>query len=471
MQEKPNYRREEALLADYYKPYQAAAENIDEQRLENAIITGISAGQIRKQRLIRYRPWKFAGALLACCLILIAGWQLWELELKENAMFHAYRADIPDYAYNRMTSTLKEAAHHGLYQPINKTVTQGDYEVTLNGVIADRSTVVVFYTSVNLPGNTPIYASDVKLFDQQGTRLNVDIQHSATEPEPGTSTNVQHGEFTFTALDFTALEGSIPDKLSLTANWGHRQASNELHELIKIPFQIDSSKYAGLEQRIEVNKSAAISDYTFTITEAILNPLTSRIYLQIDGPEENLYQYLIRPVLLTSRNGSIHSLPVQMSMTGPDHLMMQFDSISFSDWDELAFGASGMAEALGPDLKLVLDTEKQDVLSSPDSRVRLMRIIQNEEYIDLHFEMDLDDDDRRFLRFELDEMFTDGSGGQHSLILGRSSSSSGSIETISYKIKPDNYIQPLTFNIRNYPGRKFNQPIHISLQSKLVSGD
>ncbi|MNJ44962.1 hypothetical protein D3C77_400360 [compost metagenome] len=28
MQEKPKYRREEALLADYYKPYQAAAENI-----------------------------------------------------------------------------------------------------------------------------------------------------------------------------------------------------------------------------------------------------------------------------------------------------------------------------------------------------------------------------------------------------------------------------------------------------------
>ncbi|MFD3262169.1 DUF4179 domain-containing protein [Paenibacillus lentus] len=458
------YDREERLLADYYKSHDAAAKQMDEEKLENALLAGLAAGNSQYKRLAHYYPWKLAGAVLACCLILILGWQAWELGNKDRSAFHASRLDIPSFVYDRMTPKLKDAALHGLYQPINETVIQGDYQVTINGVIADRTEMVLFYTSVNLPGNVPIYPRDARFLDTQGNHLNVGIDYSSTTPQPGTSTNVQHGEFT---LSFP--KSDVPDQFNFSAKWGHEQASDAAHELIEFPIQLDSSKYAGLEHRIRVDRSATIGPYTFTVTDAVLNPLTTRVYVQIKSAEENLYQGLIDPVLRITQKGSRKSIPMHMSTMKGDSgpLLIEFDSLYYSEWENLSFGASGMEEALGEDLELVLDTEKQELISSPNDIVRLASVVPNEEFIDLYFELD-STSDQRVARFELDEEFLDGNGEKYSLILGRSSyrSYQDMSLTVNYKLKPEDYTQPLTFKLLSYPGTDMNQPFEIPLLSE-----
>lgn len=458
------YVQEKRLLTDYYKSHDNAAKQVDEEKLENALLTGIAAGNSRYKRLAHYYPWKLAGAVLVCCLILIGGWQAWELGNKDHPAFHASRMVIPSFVYDRMTPKLKEAAHHGLYQPINETVTQGGYRVTINGVLADRTEMVIFYTSVNLPGNVPIYPRDAKFLDTQGDYLNVGIDYSSTKPQPGTSTNVQHGEF---ILSFPKNE--VPDQFNFSAKWGHKQASDEAHELIEFPIRLDSSKYAGLEQRIEVNRSATIGQYTFTVTEVLLNPLTTRVYVQIKSTEENLYQGLIDPVLRITQEGSRRSIPMHISTMRGDSgpLLIEFDSLYYSEWENLSFGASGMEEALGEDLELVLDTENQELISSPNDIVRLASVVPNEEFIDLYFELD-SISDQRVVRFELNEEFLDGNGEKHSLISGRSSyrSYQDTSLTVNYKLKPEDYTQPLTFKLLSYPGTDMNQPFEIPLLSE-----
>ncbi|AZK45456.1 DUF4179 domain-containing protein [Paenibacillus lentus] len=456
------YAQEEKLLTDYYKSHGTAATQIDEEKLNNALLAGIAAGNSRPKQLTHSYPWKLAGTVLACCLILFGGWQAWVLEKKEHSSFHASHLDIPSFVYNRMTHTHKDAARHGLYQPINETVTQGDYQVTINGVLADRTEMIIFYTSVNLPGNVPISPRDAKFLDTGGNHLNVGIDYSSTTPRPGTTTNVQHGEFT---LSFH--KNDIPEQFIFSAKWGHNQASDAEHELIEFPILLDSSKYANLEHRITVNRSATIGQYIFTVTDIMLYPLTTRVNVQIESAGENLYQGLIEPVLWVTQEGTRKSIPMQMSSTnaGSNQLLIQFDSLYYSDWQQLSFGASGMEESLGEDLELVLDTEKQELISSPNDSIRLERIVPNKEFIDLYFELDLVSD-QRVVRFELDEEFMDGNGEKHSLIGGRSSSRSDKFQTVNYKLKPGDYAQPLTLKLLSYPGTDINQTFEIPLLSE-----
>ncbi|WHX49256.1 DUF4179 domain-containing protein [Paenibacillus woosongensis] len=460
---KLDFHREEELLTDYYKSHNAAAEQIHEEKLDQALLAGITSGHSRYKRFAHHFPWKqLTGALLACCLLLFGGWQMWTSDNLGRSAFHASRSDIPSFVYNSMTPKLKDAANHGLYQPINETITQGNYQVTIDGVLADRTEMIVFYTSVNLPGNVPISPRDAKFLDTHGNSLNAMIEYPSSEVNPGTPTNVQHGEFT---LSFP--KNDVPAHFTFSAKWGHPQASDEAHELIEFPIQLDSSKYAGLEHRIEVNRSAKMGPYSLTLTDVILNPLSTRVYLQIESAEENLYQSLIDPVLWITQEGSRNSLTMQMSTmnAGPNELLIQFDSLYYAKWQDLAFGASGMEEALGKDLELVLDTEKQKIVSAPDDSIRLSRVVPSEEFIDIYFEMD-HASDRRALYFDLDEEFTDGDGKKHTLMVGRSSYRSGdAFQTVHYKLKPGNYAQPLTFKLLSYPGTDINQPFEIPLLS------
>ncbi|MNJ49294.1 hypothetical protein D3C77_445150 [compost metagenome] len=275
---------------------------------------------------------------------------------------------------------------------------------------------------------------------------------------------MHHGEFT---LSFSKKD--IPNQFNFSAKWGHPQASDNAHELIKFPIRLDSSKYAGVEQKVEVNRTETIGPYTFTVTRALLNPLTTRVYVHIESAEENLYQGLIDPVLWITQGGARKSIPMQMSTTNvdSDQLLIQFDSLYYSDWQQLSFGASGMEEALGEDLELVLDTEKQELISSPNDSIRLDRIVPSEEFIDLYFELDFVSD-QRSPQFNLDNEFTDGDGGEHSFIMGSSSSRRGqdTFQTINYKMKPGAYAQPLTFKLLSYPGTDIYQTFEVPLLSE-----
>src|SRR5690606_12161224 len=162
----------------------------------------------------------------------------------------------------------------------------------IDGVLADRTEMVVFYTAVNLLGNAPIFPRDAKFLDTQGNSLNTMIEYPSSKVNPGTPTNVQHGEF---KLSFP--KNDVPAHFNLSTKWCIPKASDEAHELIAIPIQLDASKYAGLEQRIKVNRLAKIGPYSLTVTDVILNTLSTRVYLQIECAEENFYQSLIDPVL------------------------------------------------------------------------------------------------------------------------------------------------------------------------------
>ncbi|MUG47100.1 DUF4179 domain-containing protein [Paenibacillus woosongensis] len=458
---KLDFHREEELLTDYYKSNNAAAEQIHEEKLDQALLAGITSGHSRYKRFAHHFPWKLTGAVLACCLLLFGGWQMWTLDNLGHPAFHASRSDIPSFVYDSMTPKLKDAANHGLYQPINETITQGNYQVTINGVLADRTEMVVFYTAVNLLGNAPIFPRDAKFLDTRGNSLNAMIEYPSSKVNPGTPTNEQHGEF---KLSFP--KNDVPAHFNFSARWGYPQSSDEAHELIEFPIQLDASKYAGLEHRIEVNRFAKIGSYTLTVTDVILNPLSTRVYLQIESAEENLYQSLIDPVLWITQEGSRNSLTMQMSTmdAGPNELLIQYDSLYYAKWQDLSFGASGMEEALGKDLELVLDTEKQKIVYAPDDSIRLSRVVPSEESIDIYFELD-HASNQRALYFDLDETFTDGEGEKHALMTGRSTSRSGDdlFQTIHYKLKRENYTQPLTFKLLSYPGTDINEPIELPL--------
>ncbi|GAA0135309.1 hypothetical protein YSY43_21490 [Paenibacillus sp. YSY-4.3] len=463
MPRKLDFDREEELLSDYYKSHDSAAKQIDEEKLDHALLTGITAGHSRYKRLAHNFPWRLTGALLACCLLLFGGWRMWTSDNLRHAAFHASRSDIPNFVYDSMTPKLKDAANHGLYQPINETISQGNYQVTIDGILADRTEMVVFYTSVNLPGNVPISPRDAKFLDAQGNDLNVMIEYPSPEAKPGTPTNVQHGKFTVSFPN-----NDVPAHFNFSAKWGHPQASDETHELMEFPIQLDSSKYAGLERRIQVNHSTAIGHYSVTVVEAVLNPLTTKVYLRIDSTKENLYQSLIDPVLWITQEGARKSIPMQMSTmnAGPNEYLIQFDSLYYAKWQDLSFGVSGIEEALGENLKLVLDTEEQKIISAPNDSIRLSRVVPSKEFIDIYFEFDYVSD-QRALYFDLDEEFTDGNGKKHTLMMGRSSYRSGDdpFQTVHYKLEPGDYTQPLTFKLLSYPGTDINQPIDIPILS------
>ncbi|EGL17413.1 DUF4179 domain-containing protein, partial [Paenibacillus sp. HGF7] len=186
---------------------------------------------------------------------------------------------------------LAQAFDNEFFQPINISHTQNGETFTLNGVIADESRIVVFYSWSNAH-STSKRGPEVNLHPADGSHMPaiIGFQHSPVPAEPVSSGSDY--------LDAMLVEGApMPEDFIFEA----RLAGDD-GPVWKIPFKLDRELFMNRVETIPIGKSVVIQGQTVTFNEAKLYP--TRILLDVSYEESNTKQLFgLRDIHLVTEKG------------------------------------------------------------------------------------------------------------------------------------------------------------------------
>ncbi|RUT31961.1 DUF4179 domain-containing protein [Paenibacillus zeisoli] len=461
-------RREEQRLIDYFQSSHIAEQSIEDTLLDKAVVQGIQMGS-RKRRsfMFRYRAGIMAGTLALCIGLFILMWP--RIHVGPSPAADKVNFTAPDYVKSQIShnSAWLEAANHGLYQPINQTREQGGYRVTVDGVLADKRTMIFFYTAENMDGSSTPAVNNTKFLGTDGKSVSASVESDSFSQLSNKKVVQNRYILNFYGNDTT------PDKFTFTGNWGPGQASDAKRQKFEIPVKLDRSKFINLEKHIPVHQDMMIHGLKATLDDATLYPLSTELGFSYDKKNSRKIQQFIKPRLtLKLQDQAVESAFRGSSLTENEPNRMYFNSLYYTDFSSLQFRSDGVEESLGDHLSIVVDTSKRELVHAPDDRVRLGNVITDSGSTEIQFHIKRGSNSLSSL--DLDYSFTDGKGHTHKVATTRSESrildpysshsSNDDFDVYHYFIDTKSYPQPLTIPITNYPGNEIRQPITIPIQ-------
>ncbi|RRJ63145.1 DUF4179 domain-containing protein [Paenibacillus oralis] len=329
----------ENQLVRYFDGARQAEQQISEGALASAIGAGLARGKnARRKRAVQRGA--VAAGLLACCLLIAAVWPVWTMPGTSTVM--SSPPGIPGYVLSQMTTPMEQAADQGLYQPINKSAEVEGYKVTVDGVLADNETMIVFYTLENLSGSDQSKDMYIDFFDTDGNLLIVPDIWNESNSSVNNTERIKHGFIRLTFSDTT------PGHIIFAAGteFIYKDESS-----VKIPIELDTRRYAGLERTIPVNQSAKIGGRHITIGDVILRPLSTTIRfdpkvtvsiyepanmqakLYLGEKREKQFRYYIKSRTAIYSEGQNEADTLLSAIV--------FDSLYYEDWNEVTLQVDG----------------------------------------------------------------------------------------------------------------------------------
>lgn len=466
-------RREEQRLIDYFQSSHIAEQSVEETLLNKAVAQGIQLGSRKRRSFIfRHRTGIMAGTLALCIGLFIFLWP--RIDQGPSPATDKVGFTAPEYVKSQIkhNPAWLEAANHGLYQPINQTREQGGYRVTVDGVLADKRTMIFFYTAENKKENYIPTVNNPKFLGTDGRSLSGSVEYGSFSNTGIINIIQDHFVLNFYGKDIT------PDKFTFTGDWGPDQASDTKRQQFEIPVKLDRSKFINLEKHIPVHQDMMIHGLEAAVDDATLYPLSTELGFSYDTKNSRKIQQFLKPRLSIKVNGRLQEFGFQGSTSkenriGPEY--MYFNSLYYTDFSSLEFRSEGIEESLGDQLSIVVDTSKQELIHAPDNRVTLGDVITNSGSTEIQLQVRRDPSSPDPLSsLGLDTKFTDGSSNTHNLMNTSSESrltgpfashsSNDAFDIYHYFIDTKSYPQPLTIPITSYPGNEIRQPITIPIQ-------
>ncbi|MNK71256.1 hypothetical protein D3C87_907010 [compost metagenome] len=457
--------REERMLTEYFQECRIAEQRISEFDLNAAISRGIERGSHARRRAGYAHRWRTVAGALAFCLILF---MLIRVGLPNLAPAEENKFTAPEYVTAQIKSnqTWLTAANHGLYQPLNQTIEKNGYHLTLDGALADNVRVILFYTSENKSGGSPLTLTQYTAKDDSDPNLSsADKGFPAPGSDPISYGKVQHG---YMILSFP--RRNTPDTFTLDTTW--RQEQDTASQQLSMQVALDSSKFKNLVRTINFGKFISVHNQGMTLEKANLYPLTTELTFDFDSGNVRILSFLY-PSLNLNLGSTDKAVKYQDYITnnkGPDKLY--FEGIYYDNFSNLTFSAKGIEEAVGENLQITVDTATSKLIKAPDERLSLHRVKEDQHNeTDIYFSFSgkiLPADKTNIV--SVDSIFTDGLGNQHKIAdadrTNLSAYSSlqnvdadekrrGDLYEFLISLNSGKYPQPLTFNVTSYPGTYF----------------
>lgn len=462
------HQKEEWDLPRMLEDVRQAEERISDQRLEAAIRQGLELGKARRRKVGLRRRVTFAAGVLACGLAVLFGWQLWPPADSGSIMVmgNSPVSSIPERVLSMMPEAMKKAAEHGLYQPINKATEKDGYRLTVDGVLADNRTMVIFVTSENL--NNTVTVKEI-----QGNFFNANEDAWAEAEKYGLTSfgsnlsyqdrNKPRKSYYYT-LEFADTPGQMTFSEEVELDFGSSSKKLDL----SIPLQLDKEKFTNLEKSVPVNQVVQIGEHKLELTRAVLNPLSTTLEfkatsklkkegvgdlqdakLYLGETRKDQFQYFLVP-----RGGNSELLSSEArSLTA-----IRFDTLYYKDYSEVTLRATGITRNTAEKGKLIIDTEKQTL--SPDSPLRLIEIKRTKDKTELHMQHSITKQNPEST-ISFKGNFTDQNGKEYSIKEG-----SFSKEDSSITISSQEYSNPLTFPYTIYTDHIIQHPIEFRIKLK-----
>ncbi|MFC3797745.1 DUF4179 domain-containing protein [Cohnella sp. GCM10012308] len=415
------------------------------RRTDDAIMAGLELGKVHvKRQRFKFRRRLFAGA--AACLALIVCFASIRVSpafasaIRQipgmEALVEAIRHDYPN------DDTLQDAIDNGYLQKVGVSDEHDGLKLTVEGIVADESRMVLVYTLDGLAPGEQLSMQDIDWTDGTGRKLGLGY---------GTAGNVQGAEEARSQTDSIEIlfpeREPLPDVLGLSVKL--RNAT------YAVSFPVNKKLFAGNGRTIPLNETIEVDGQTIVIEQARISPLQ----IAIDGyyAESNTKAIFGGgDMRIVDDAGKEWNLPnFSLGAAEKNEAHFEFKSSYFRKPKKLYLTGSWFRAVDKGKLRLVVDTDHKSIVQAPDGQVAVSDVNTSfgKTFVTFKLTRSRKDDNMGYML--LAGPFVDAAGKKGTATaLGTSMGFAGGeymLEEDRYELSTGDYVQPLTFDVYMYP--------------------
>lgn len=408
--------------------------------IDEKIWNGIKAGRQRRRRRVMTRMVSYT----ACLLILISVASVRfspEVAAYVGEKLPGLRSLVELIHYDK---GLELALDNDYMQPVGLFEEHDGMKVTIDGLIADESRIIVFYTLEKKDGQKSIVnLHEASLSDNMIFSSSYGFSAYDADWE-----NIQ-GTIDF----YPNEEGNIPDTLNLELEFNLETETASKNTKWKFAIPVDKDKFEGLKETYDLNQTVTVEGQKITFGKMTVYP--TRIMLEVAYDPANMKKlFSFDDLRLEDEKGEAFGSIVN-GMSGSNFAensqVLYFQSNYFRKPEQLYLRASSIRALDKDKLEVKVDLGRKQLISQPDDLLTLKDFGTSDE------------DDQDMLVFGLknenaldqyrgyslfDSTYKDASGQSFD-----SHRTGSSTDEYRFYIEKKDYQGPLTLTIQDYPTR------------------
>lgn len=427
--------------------------------LDDYILKGLTKG-IKAQRAGRFRKW----GTLAACFLLVVFITSARVSPAAAAIFH----QIPGLGYIveliNYDKGLQSAVENDFILPLGVSDEHENIIFTVDGIIMDEASLVIFYTVENKRGEGTVDFSEVKLFDDLGHPLQ---QVTSSHSSPGDPDKDKDGRIQSRINVNFHDPKLIPDQLHLEIKLREILVNAPPGPFTNLPstwhviIPVEKEKFTGMKTVYDVNQSVVIEGQKITFQKVTVYPTRMLLDIAYDPENSKKIFYFDDLTLVNEKGEEWGGISNGISGSRPDdnHDILFFQSSYFSHAEKLYLRGKSIRALDKGSAKITLDLEKERILEGPPNLVldRVIKppLVRDTELIFSLKTNPLLDEQRAFNLFSTE--FTDGRGNSFNTLrqsISTCSNISGYNQDLQITLSHSQSCQsPLTFQILDFPSR------------------
>jgi hypothetical protein len=390
-------------------------------------------GQVVKRIRIRKRS---AWSIVIAAILLIS----FVTSISMSPTFAKTIASIPGLdrivALIQQNKSLTAAIENDFYQPLNLSQKKNGITVTLDGVIADKKSMVIFYTVRTDEINKPLEMEYMLLMNEKYEDLTV-TDTSDFSPQPESIDEKVYSSIM--SIDYNENRTLNGKKLL----WAIGLKNGDEVEHFYIPFtfkkvEMDSKKYV-------INKEVTIEGQRIIVNEVTIDPLRVVVHLEMN-PNNTKKFFAMDELKLVDETGETWSTIPGKTYRGDDEWEVHLQSNYFKNPEKFSLDF-GKINAIDKDEAFILiDTESKEILKQPSVPIFSYMHVENGV---IRFTMAVAED---FNYIPLGD-FVDANGKEFRLkyVDGSFIQTSVGKKNIEFELPTESYTNPIRLDLFSYP--------------------
>ncbi|CAH0117624.1 MULTISPECIES: DUF4179 domain-containing protein [unclassified Paenibacillus] len=483
-EERTGGRKTEAPFRDEERLLAAAREMepeipVPEHKFEAHVRSGIARARRSKRKRLRV-VW---GTAAACLLLLLV-----PVTMSVSPAFAALVSELPGVSTLMQWFSgdrgLQNAVQNDLIQPIGVTDEHDGVSFTVDGILADESRLIVFYTLQSPEG------LEERLVPSLHTGNGGDLEYVSKYSDPNNLREHRGGRTKENGyIDFSLPVGQqLPERLIVKFrpearkeileppgfSGAGRMSEAGLEEVDRsisweVAFTVDRARFESMKQTYLLNETVSLQGQKITFRHAVVYP--TRVQIEVEFDESNEQQIFgFGDIELVDETGA--RLREMGAELGTNRQVLDFESPYFTMPEHLKVQGAFVRALDKSQLEAVVDTETKQMIKAPDGRIQLEKVESiDEDIVMLQFVMKgvESGDLKGYVPFAPE--FTDGSGRRfkEQEKFGKVSWSASSaeleegVQRFYMYIPNEKYVQPLSFTITEYPGL-LREPFEVTIR-------
>lgn len=437
----------EEQLRRYFEDSRLAERRIQEVQLEQAMKQGLRQAAERKRGRRFAYILRWGGAGLAICLAILASlYYMPQGEPAKPASSDAVAA-LPTYVQKLVEkdNTLLQAVEHGLYQSLNQTLESGPYVMQIDGAIADSQRVIVFYNLTNSSTSNKVILENNKLhlLDRDGKPTSAIYMPYMMEGQIIKEENK-------IAFDFPTGE-YVPSEFRLTGYIQEESKTGGLHNgrWFETEVQLDQSRFADLHREAVIEKPFKIGEKEYVLEGFTQTPLRTDVKIrEVDVKNRPTY-HLLDPRLHLGKDhqfSEILHMYQDIDNSSGQHTIY-FPGSWYREATPMRFTLGGMSFRFDTDIKIKLDTERNEQVYASDDRIKssIIREEGGKKWVSLKL---AGSPPYSFETFD----WANANGQKYDFNMEIGARGTTEEDSLIIILKDQQYKQPLTFSFNSFAG-------------------